>query len=189
MITWGFHICLKLFLIIYGFLDQRIFYFFHCFYRYGSVHFDGTVLKSKLVDMPCIVDVLKTIDKKTFYKTGNISQVRFYAQFIYTCENYMWMCINQNETSFNMYFRCWSVVKLEIHSRRTSAPTVKPSSRWPMPLVTLSSRPQGRDSNDCGKADMRIHTDVRIAGIFISLICIESLVHSFIIFLCSNSSA
>lgn len=67
----------------------REFFIFHYFNRYGSVHFDGTVLKGKLVDMPCIVDVLKTIDKKTFYKTGNISQVRFYTQFfifIYSCK-------------------------------------------------------------------------------------------------------
>ncbi len=43
--------------------------------RYGSVFFDDHQFKAKLVDLPCIVESLKTTDRKTFYKTGEISQV------------------------------------------------------------------------------------------------------------------
>jgi len=32
-------------------------------------------LAAKLVDLPCIIESLKTIDKKTFYKTADICQV------------------------------------------------------------------------------------------------------------------
>lgn len=36
---------------------------------------DRVPLAAKLVDLPCIIESLKTIDKKTFYKTADICQV------------------------------------------------------------------------------------------------------------------
>lgn len=36
---------------------------------------DRVPLASKLVDLPCIIESLKTVDKKTFYKTADVCQV------------------------------------------------------------------------------------------------------------------
>ncbi|XP_038604221.1 transcription initiation factor TFIID subunit 7-like [Tachyglossus aculeatus] len=41
----------------------------------GIVQVDGISLVAKVVDLPCNVESLKTIDKKTCYKTADISQV------------------------------------------------------------------------------------------------------------------
>ncbi|ELV12216.1 transcription initiation factor TFIID subunit 7 [Tupaia chinensis] len=43
--------------------------------RHGIVRVDGVPLASKLVDLPCVMESLKTIDKKTFYKTADICQM------------------------------------------------------------------------------------------------------------------
>jgi transcription initiation factor TFIID subunit 7 len=43
--------------------------------RHATVNVDGTTLSAKLVDLPTVVECHKTIDSKTLYKTGNISQV------------------------------------------------------------------------------------------------------------------
>lgn len=43
--------------------------------RHGIVRVDRVPLAAKLVDLPCIIESLKTIDKKTFYKTADICQV------------------------------------------------------------------------------------------------------------------
>ncbi|KAK2116789.1 hypothetical protein P7K49_003675 [Saguinus oedipus] len=43
--------------------------------RHGIVRVDRVPLASKLVDLPCVMESLKTIDKKTFYKTADISQM------------------------------------------------------------------------------------------------------------------
>ncbi|CAB3386554.1 Hypothetical predicted protein [Cloeon dipterum] len=43
--------------------------------RYGEVRFDHWVLHAKLVDLPSIVESLKTIDNKNFYKTADICQL------------------------------------------------------------------------------------------------------------------
>ncbi|OAF68486.1 Transcription initiation factor TFIID subunit 7 [Intoshia linei] len=43
--------------------------------RTGSVEWKGTELKAKIVDLPCINEVMKTIDKKNLYKTGVVSQM------------------------------------------------------------------------------------------------------------------
>lgn len=43
--------------------------------RHGIVRVDRVPLASKLVDLPCIMESLKTIDKKTFYKTADICQM------------------------------------------------------------------------------------------------------------------
>nr|XP_032628096.1 transcription initiation factor TFIID subunit 7-like isoform X1 [Chelonoidis abingdonii] len=43
--------------------------------RHGIVRVDRVPLAAKLVDLPCIIESLKTIDKKTFYKTADICQM------------------------------------------------------------------------------------------------------------------
>ncbi|XP_022228322.2 transcription initiation factor TFIID subunit 7-like [Drosophila obscura] len=43
--------------------------------RQGQVWLDGSMLYTKLVDLPTIVESYKTSDKKNFYKTADISQM------------------------------------------------------------------------------------------------------------------
>lgn len=43
--------------------------------RHGIVRVDRVPLAAKLVDVPCVLECLKTIDKKTFYKTADICQM------------------------------------------------------------------------------------------------------------------
>ncbi|CAL7946815.1 unnamed protein product [Xylocopa violacea] len=43
--------------------------------RYGEVRFDHWLLHGKIVDLPTIVESLKTIDNKSFYKTADICQM------------------------------------------------------------------------------------------------------------------
>jgi len=43
--------------------------------RHGKVTYGGYVFNSKLVDLPCIIESLKTIDRKSFYKTADICQM------------------------------------------------------------------------------------------------------------------
>ncbi|XP_053207619.1 transcription initiation factor TFIID subunit 7-like [Panonychus citri] len=43
--------------------------------RHGTVRFDGWVLPAKVVDLPSIIESLKTLDGKTFYKTADICQM------------------------------------------------------------------------------------------------------------------
>ncbi|EPY75514.1 transcription initiation factor TFIID subunit 7-like isoform 2 [Camelus ferus] len=43
--------------------------------RHAVVEVDDVSLAAKLVDLPCVIGSLKTVDKKTFYKTADISQV------------------------------------------------------------------------------------------------------------------
>lgn len=40
--------------------------------RYGEVRFDNFMLYGKVVDLPTIIESLKTIDSKNFYKTADI---------------------------------------------------------------------------------------------------------------------
>ena len=40
--------------------------------RYGEVRFDDYLLYGKVVDLPTIIESLKTIDSKNFYKTADI---------------------------------------------------------------------------------------------------------------------
>lgn len=42
---------------------------------------DFTVFFLQVVDLPCIVESLKTVDKKTFYKTADICQVGTWQQW------------------------------------------------------------------------------------------------------------
>lgn len=43
--------------------------------RKGKVVYDGQMYNAKLYDLPCIVESYKTTDKKTFYKTADVSQI------------------------------------------------------------------------------------------------------------------
>jgi len=43
--------------------------------RLGSLRFDTYLFRGRLVDLPCIIESLKTVDKKSFYKTADISQM------------------------------------------------------------------------------------------------------------------
>ncbi|XP_077165359.1 transcription initiation factor TFIID subunit 7-like isoform X3 [Paroedura picta] len=43
--------------------------------RHGIVRVDRVPLAAKLVDLPCTIESLKTIDKKTFYKTADVCQM------------------------------------------------------------------------------------------------------------------
>lgn len=43
--------------------------------RKGIVEFDGWNMSAKVVDLPTIIESQKTIDRKTFYKTADISQI------------------------------------------------------------------------------------------------------------------
>ncbi|XP_012254497.1 transcription initiation factor TFIID subunit 7 [Athalia rosae] len=43
--------------------------------RYGEVRFDHWLLHAKVVDIPTVVESLKTIDNKSFYKTADICQM------------------------------------------------------------------------------------------------------------------
>lgn len=44
--------------------------------RHGIVRVDRVPLACKLVDLPCMIESLKTVDKKTFYKTADVCQVK-----------------------------------------------------------------------------------------------------------------
>ncbi|XP_063373989.1 transcription initiation factor TFIID subunit 7-like [Cydia amplana] len=43
--------------------------------RHGEVRFDHWLMHAKIVDLPTIVEALKTIDNKSFYKTADIAQM------------------------------------------------------------------------------------------------------------------
>lgn len=43
--------------------------------RYGEVRFDHWLMHAKIVDLPTIIESLKTIDNKSFYKTADICQL------------------------------------------------------------------------------------------------------------------
>lgn len=44
--------------------------------RHGIVRVDRVPLACKLVDVPCMIESMKTVDKKTFYKTADVCQVK-----------------------------------------------------------------------------------------------------------------
>lgn len=50
--------------------------------RYGEVRFDHWLLHAKVVDLPTIVESLKTIDNKNFYKTADLCQLVSLAAFV-----------------------------------------------------------------------------------------------------------
>ncbi|XP_015282765.1 PREDICTED: transcription initiation factor TFIID subunit 7-like [Gekko japonicus] len=55
-------------------LKDRLTIELHADGRHGIVRVDRVPLAAKLVDLPCIIESLKTIDKKTFYKTADVCQ-------------------------------------------------------------------------------------------------------------------
>ena len=56
-------------------LHDRLFVELNTETRKGRLRFDDTVFEARLLDLPCIVESLKTTDKKMFYKTGDICQM------------------------------------------------------------------------------------------------------------------
>lgn len=56
-------------------LKDRLSFVFDSDMRHISVHFGAKTYPGKLMDLPTITESLKTTDKKTFYKTGDICQV------------------------------------------------------------------------------------------------------------------
>jgi transcription initiation factor TFIID subunit 7 len=56
-------------------LKDRLFIELNTETRKGRVKFDDEIFEARLVDLPCIIESLKTTDKKTFYKTGDICQM------------------------------------------------------------------------------------------------------------------
>ncbi|ETE62099.1 Transcription initiation factor TFIID subunit 7, partial [Ophiophagus hannah] len=60
-------------------LKDRLTIELHADGRHGIVRVDRVPLAAKLVDLPCTMESLKTIDKKTFYKTADICQTRLQA--------------------------------------------------------------------------------------------------------------
>jgi len=43
--------------------------------RHGRVRYGPDIFYARLLDLPCIIESMKTLDKKTFYKTADISQM------------------------------------------------------------------------------------------------------------------
>ena len=43
--------------------------------RHATVKFDGVVFAAKLVDLPCVIELWKTFDKKSLWKTGDMCQM------------------------------------------------------------------------------------------------------------------
>ncbi|MGH0160278.1 UNVERIFIED_CONTAM: hypothetical protein FKN15_053114 [Acipenser sinensis] len=56
-------------------LRDRLTIELHADGRHGIVRVDRVPLACKLVDLPCILESLKTVDKKTFYKTADVCQM------------------------------------------------------------------------------------------------------------------
>lgn len=56
-------------------LKDRLFVKLEADLRYGEVRFDHWLLHAKLVDIPTIIESLKSIDNKSFYKTADIGQM------------------------------------------------------------------------------------------------------------------
>jgi len=56
-------------------LKERLFIELNTETRKGRIKFDNETFEARLVDLPCIVESLKTVDKKTFFKTADICQM------------------------------------------------------------------------------------------------------------------
>ncbi|VDD81617.1 unnamed protein product [Mesocestoides corti] len=48
--------------------------------RHSIVRYNGQVYHGRMMDLPCIIESLKTTDRKTFYKTADISQMMICTQ-------------------------------------------------------------------------------------------------------------
>ena len=56
-------------------LNSRLFIDLNTETRKAKVKFDDDIFNARLYDLPCIIESLKTFDKKTFYKTADICQL------------------------------------------------------------------------------------------------------------------
>jgi TATA-binding protein-associated factor Taf7 len=56
-------------------LKDRLFIDINTETRKGTLKFDDEVFEARLVDLPCIIESLKTTDKKMFYKSSDICQM------------------------------------------------------------------------------------------------------------------
>ncbi|OON16327.1 TAFII55 protein region [Opisthorchis viverrini] len=48
--------------------------------RHGIVRYNNQVYEGRLMDLPCIIESLKTTDKRSFYKTADICQMMICTQ-------------------------------------------------------------------------------------------------------------
>lgn len=67
---------------------NALFFLFVADGRHGIVRVDRVPLACKLVDLPCMIESLKTVDKKTFYKTADVCQVNHAVAFNVGCHLY-----------------------------------------------------------------------------------------------------
>ena len=56
-------------------IKDRLFIELNTETRKGRIKFDNEMFEARLVDLPCIVESLKTVDRKTFFKTNEICQM------------------------------------------------------------------------------------------------------------------
>jgi transcription initiation factor TFIID subunit 7 len=56
-------------------LSKRLFIKFDNDIRHGHIKLDDTVMPARLYDLPAIIESYKTLDRKNFYKTADISQI------------------------------------------------------------------------------------------------------------------
>ncbi len=56
-------------------LKERLFIELNTDTRKGRIKFDDEIFEARLVDLPCIIESLKTTDKKMFYKAADICQM------------------------------------------------------------------------------------------------------------------
>jgi transcription initiation factor TFIID subunit 7 len=56
-------------------IKDRLFIELNTETRKGRIKFDNEIFEARLVDLPCIVESLKTVDRKTFFKTNDICQM------------------------------------------------------------------------------------------------------------------
>ena len=58
-----------------GTLKERLSIELQADYRHATVRFDGAVLAGKVLDLPCIIESHKTVDRKSFYKTADVCRM------------------------------------------------------------------------------------------------------------------
>lgn len=56
-------------------LSKRLFIQFDSDIRHGNVRFDNWTMPARLYDLPTIIESYKTLDRKNFYKTADVSQI------------------------------------------------------------------------------------------------------------------
>ncbi|KAK3600016.1 hypothetical protein CHS0354_012684 [Potamilus streckersoni] len=58
-----------------GNLRDKLFIELNSDMRRGAIRYGNEFFYAKLVDLPCIIEAQKTVDRKTFYKTADIAQM------------------------------------------------------------------------------------------------------------------